>query len=379
MSKPGPKLVHENEAQRRHARIKIPARLVITDTEGKAYTLPIRDLSASGFAVPVGDFPFEKGKYYTGELLFRLNSVEFRLPVNFTVVHSSTKLETVGCEFEELDHEQISILRLFISKYIAGELVTDDDILTTLSRNNFTKPRKHDDIEGLTGWKRTRAILATALAALTSLAVLCFIAYSLYQNYFITSAVTALVNVDTIPVQAPDDGYVELVTEVGKPINQDAVLATVSSPVYEFLKQSGIAAKISEELPSLQSHIAYSVVKSPCQGKIFRIKARDKAYVHKGETLFELISANSQPYITAVFKYRDAGDLAVGKAVTLTFPAEKRPFSGTIRTLNIDMDANMSNVLVTIEPDSKPDESRIGEPVFVSTAHTPSFLHFFKL
>ena len=44
-------VVHETEAQRRHARVRIPARLVVTDKQSNQYVLELSDISASGFSV----------------------------------------------------------------------------------------------------------------------------------------------------------------------------------------------------------------------------------------------------------------------------------------------------------------------------------------
>lgn len=43
-------IVHESEAQRRHARVRIPATLVI-EVDGKPSSLSVQDLSASGFSL----------------------------------------------------------------------------------------------------------------------------------------------------------------------------------------------------------------------------------------------------------------------------------------------------------------------------------------
>ncbi len=378
MSQPENNIVHETEAQRRHARVKLPARIVMKDKNGISHELSLRDLSASGFGLQTGDFPFEQGGRYTGELLFHLNTIEFRLPITFIVVHYVEDEQLVGCEFDELNPEQVSILRLFISKYLAGDLVTSSDILTTLSRDNFTKARKHAGSGELTGWKRIRALFGTALAACISVAVLTFIAYNLYQNFFVTRAVTALVDIETEVVQAPAEGYLELVANEDVKVKQGAVLGTISSPASEFLQQNKIAEAASKEVASLLAQVSNSLVKSPCDGMVLQKRVKDKTYVRRGEALFDLVCSGSRPYIKAVFNYKNADDLAVGTRVKLRYPAEDTSFSGTIRTASIDLQSSMSSVTVTIEPEIIPGLDRVKGPVFVMTRNTPSFFHIFK-
>lgn len=378
MSQQESNIVHETEAQRRHARVKLPARIVVEDKNGISHTVSLRDLSASGFGLHAGDFPFEQGGRYSGDLLFHLNTIEFRLPINFIVVHYVENEHQAGCEFDDLNSEQISILRLFISKYLAGDLVTSSDILTTLSRDNFTKARKQAGTGELTGWKRFRALFGTALAACISVFVLAFITYNLYQNFFITSAVTALVDVERELVQAPAEGYLELVDDEARQVKQGAVLATISSPASEFFKQSQIAAAAPEKVTSLLSQVSNSLVKSPCDGTVLQGRVSNKTYVRNGEVLFDLVCPGSSPYIKAIFNYRDADDLAVGKIVQLRYPAEDKSFSGTIKTVSVDLQSNMSSVTVIIQPEQAPGLDKVAGPVFVMTRKIPSSFHIFK-
>ena len=51
MATPNLNLVHENEAQRRHARVRMPARIIVNDGHGAQFALEVNDLSASGFSV----------------------------------------------------------------------------------------------------------------------------------------------------------------------------------------------------------------------------------------------------------------------------------------------------------------------------------------
>ena len=172
-------IVHETEAQRRHARVQLPAKIDFDDDNGDSHSLDVTDLSASGFGVQTDSCVLKKGSHYSGDLIFKLNTVEFRLPIKFSVVHCLESEKKAGCEFDELNREQISTLRLFISKYLAGDLTTSSDILTTLTRDNFTKARKDSTTGKLNGWEKIRALAGTALAAGIGLMALFFILHNL--------------------------------------------------------------------------------------------------------------------------------------------------------------------------------------------------------
>ena len=75
-------LVHETEAQRRHARVKIPARLIVTDPQHNQYVLEVSEISASGFSVVDDSARIRINNTYRGRLLFNFDSVEFVLKIN---------------------------------------------------------------------------------------------------------------------------------------------------------------------------------------------------------------------------------------------------------------------------------------------------------
>lgn len=370
-------IVHETETQRRHARVKLPARLIIKDINDTSTSLEVIDLSASGFGVKIDLNGLTMGHHYSGELLFKLNTIEFRLPIKFSVVYCLAAEQTAGCEFDTMSQEQISILRLFISKYLAGDLTKASDILTTMSRENFTKARKHSGAEALSGWRKIRALTGTGLAACIGLIALGYILSNLYQNFYVTRAVTALVDVERESVQAPADGYFELLADTNEPVQAGLPLAIISSPVSEYIKQKGSGSLAAEDIEALLPGQLNSLVKSPCDGQIFETMVNNNSYARKGDLLFDLIRTNSKPYITAIFNYPDADDLIIGNIVSLQFPGESARFKGEITGLKVDLKERLNAVIVTIQPEQVLPLDKIEMPVHVTISSGLESFSFF--
>ncbi|MCM2681227.1 PilZ domain-containing protein [Echinimonas agarilytica] len=374
MSKPEVNLVHETEAQRRHARVKIPARITYTDKNGVAHALEVMDLSASGFSATIVGNELTNGSHYKGDLLFKLNSVEFRLPINFSVKYLVSGENKAGCEFSALGQEEISLLRLFISKYLAGDLTTTSDILTTVSRDNFTKSRKKGGNDALSGWRKVRALGATAAMACVGLMAFGYICTNLYQHYFVTHAITAMVDIEREPVLAPTNGYFELVANPAEAIQQGLPLATITSSVYEVVNRTNMGDLSAQELEQMLPSELNSLVKSPCDCQIVAANKRDREFATQGDVLFDLARVGTAPHIAAKFNYSDAKQLVKGKQVSLEFPGMKGTFSGTIATVMMSPDAERTNTVVaTIIPEKTLPLDTLSQPVNVSIGHSSSF------
>ncbi len=78
-------LVHETEAQRRHARVKLPAKLVVKNQDGAQLLLSVLDVSASGFSIEASSGQLATDRVYKGELLVKIKSIELRLTLEFVV------------------------------------------------------------------------------------------------------------------------------------------------------------------------------------------------------------------------------------------------------------------------------------------------------
>jgi len=99
-------LVHETEAQRRHARVKLPARLIVTDPQHNQYVLELSEISASGFSVVDDDAKLHLDHVYRGRLLFNFDSVEFVLKISFKVVNPNRRATLLVANFRIWVHRR---------------------------------------------------------------------------------------------------------------------------------------------------------------------------------------------------------------------------------------------------------------------------------
>lgn len=365
-------LVHETEAQRRHARVKMPARLIVSDVQHNQYVLELNELSASGFSVVDEESRLRVSQIYRGRLLFNFDSVEFVLKVNFKVINEWSDDHRFGCEFQELGSQEISTLRLLISKFLGGEIAQVNDVLTSLNRDNFTKARKVNTSAGLTGWARTKALVATLLMFVVGLGAFTYLAGTLTSHYLVTSAHSAVVTLPQQTVLMPKEGNVELLVRVGATVKAGMPVARVQAPwaeqVTTLLKAS--SAPDPKLLSLLQTQMSYTLP-SPCDCQVLSVGVADGQYLAQGKPVVQLIPPQSEPYVQASFNYADYADLQTGRKVTLTMSDGMPQISGTIsQVLMNDVIPNqtLGAVAVRISPDKPLSAASVGLPVAVSVA-----------
>ena len=69
-------VVHESEAQRQHARVKIPAKLRFFGTEAKPLEVRVHDLSAGGLSFNAGQQMLTVGEVHKGCLLYTSDAAD---------------------------------------------------------------------------------------------------------------------------------------------------------------------------------------------------------------------------------------------------------------------------------------------------------------
>jgi alginate biosynthesis protein Alg44 len=364
-------LVHETEAQRRHARVKLPARLIVIDPQHNQYVLELSEISASGFSVVDEDAKLHLDHVYRGRLLFNFDSVEFVLKISFKVMNARSEESRFGCEFQDLGTQEISTLRLLISKFLGGEIARVNDVLTTLNRENFTKARKVNTSAGLTGWAKTKALLATGLMFLVGLTAFAYLLSTLATHYLVTAARSALVSLPQQTVLMPKEGNVELLVKVGDTVKAGMPVARVQAPwaeqVTTMLKAS--ATPDPKLLSLLQTQMDYTL-SSPCDCVVLSAGVTNGQFLERGKSVVQLIPPQSQPYVQASFDYSDYAGLTAGRKVWLTLP-DGLPVSGTIAQVMMKeglSEQTQGAVTVQVKPDSPLPATTAGSPVAVSVA-----------
>ncbi len=373
MATPNLNLVHENEAQRRHARVRMPARIIVNDGHGAQFALEVNDLSASGFSVVDSKSLLKVEGRYQGRLLFNFDAVEFVLNVQFQVANYMADQQRFGCEFHDLGSHEISTLRLLITKFLGGEITQVADVLSTMNRDNFTKPRKAQTSAGLTGWQRVRAVTVSLVSLAIGLSAFSYILFQLYQTYFVTVARSAVVSQPSVTLPAVSEGTLSYLVKPGDMVKRNAPLAKITSPLANLLP--GMLSKTQMDATQLKSLLQADltqVLNSPCDCRVQSLAVADGLFTNKGEPLLTLVPVGSQPEVLARFDYQVDDKLQIGQPVTLQLPGTEAAVSGVIQQLNVVGDLSDGNLLTqggllaTIRPDAPLAESWLNQPVQVS-------------
>ena len=373
MATPNLNLVHENEAQRRHARVRMPARIIVNDGHGAQFALEVNDLSASGFSVVDSKSLLKVEGRYQGRLLFNFDAVEFVLNVQFQVANYMADQQRFGCEFHDLGSHEISTLRLLITKFLGGEITQVADVLSTMNRDNFTKPRKAQTSAGLTGWQRVRAVAVSLVSLAIGLSAFSYILFQLYQTYFVTVARSAVVSQPSVTVLMSRDGTVDYLVKPGDQLVKGTPLANVSSPLANILP--GMITKTGMDATQLKSLLVgelNSVVTSPCDCQVQSLVVDDGQFADKGASVAVLVPQGSHPFVQARFDYEDGDKVLVGGTVSLTLPGQDKTLSGVIEQVSVvgDLSTGAAPVqgalLATIRPQETLDSQWLHKPVQVA-------------
>lgn len=156
-------VVHESEAQRQHARVKIPAKLRFFGADRTPMEVKLIDLSAGGLSFNAANQPFKVGDVIKGRLQFVIDNLGLTMDVDLLVRNTDSQTGRVGCQFQNLDLQDIATLRHLITSHLSGDIVTMGEVLATLQRDNFTKARKvKDGGSGMSPFGRFKAVTFSA-------------------------------------------------------------------------------------------------------------------------------------------------------------------------------------------------------------------------
>ena len=365
-------VVHESETQRRHSRVKLPSSLVISGPDGIILKLPILDLSATGFAFASKDLQLSVGDFSQGSLVFKFDSLEIGLDIKFQIVGVHGEKDTrYGCEFHELGREEIATLRTIITKFLSGEVTNVNDILSTLSRDNFAKPRQDAVSKALTGSEKFRALLFTTAFVFLSLLAFAYVLYSIQQHFFVVKATTAVVSSKANSLSAARNGLVELLVKPGDNITKGQPIAIVSSVLMTDISTVASAANMeASELNELLERTITTTVMSPCDCTVLSTSVTTGQYVTQGQQLLSLSGLNSKSQVLARFNYADLSELKIGSQVVIDLVDGNATIKGTITALTLPENIRLEEhkvhaVLATITPQTDIPLSLANYPVIV--------------
>ena len=368
-------VVHESEAQRQHARVKIPAKLRFFGPDRTPVEARVIDLSAGGLAFNAGQLPLKVGDVYKARLQFVIDNLGLAMDVELQVRSFDRETGRTGCQFQNLEPQDISTLRHLITSHLAGDIVSMGEMLATLQRDNFTKARKvKDGGHGMTPFGRLRAVTFSLAIFLVGLAAFGFIFKSVYGMYFVSHAQAGLVSVPGMNITMPRDGTVQSLIKADGVAAKGAPLATFSTSMLDVLKghldEDQLQPAKVEELFGKQMT---GTLTSPCDCTVAQQLVADGQYASKGDVIFQLVPRNSEANVEARFSYRQFGDVLPGTSVSFQIAGEDKTRTGKIVSSTSLKSADLSSdIRVQIKPDEPLDSAFAGRPVEVNSTRGPN-------
>lgn len=369
-------VVHESEAQRQHARVKIPAKLRLLNGQPNAPLVRVEDLSAGGlsFVAPANLRP-SVGEVIKGRLQFLIDNLGLAMDVALQVRTIDSSTGRVGCQFQNLDTQDISTLRHLITSHLSGDLISMGEVLATLQRDNFTKARKSKDSgSGLSAFGRLRAVTFSVGIFAVGLIAFGFVAKSVYGMYFVSHSTSGLVSVPSLDVTMPREGTVTSLVAPNGNVAKGAPLATFNTSMLDILKgnldpDEMQPAKIEE----LFGRQLAGTMTSPCDCVVAKQLVADGQYASKGQVIFQMVPRNVAANVDARFTYRQFADVQPGARVTFQVAGEDGDHSGKIVSATALSPADLSSdIRVQIQPDEAINSSLAGRPVEVVSTRGPS-------
>ncbi len=363
-----PQFVHESEAQRQFARVRMPAKLFVK-IDGTMRTFTVADVSAGGVSIHVGPEALREGQVYNGRLVFKIDGFDLAVDVDFVPRNFSSQNDRCGCEFQNLGANEVSVLRHIITTFLSGELVSAGDVLNTLSRENFTKARKGKANQSLGFFASMRAMVVSLMVMGLGLIAVSYVAYQLWQIYFVTTAETAMVASENVPVSLPKDAKVTTLVEAGDQVEAGQAIATFDAPMLSYVNDLvGNGNYTVEQIEELLGQSVRGTITSPCDCKVINLLPAQDQYMSKGEKIATVAPTDASAHVIARFNFADGGDLEEGQSVTLRLPGGDTQ-AGRIESLYVDSETpnqpgNAINALIQAEK-PLPMES-VGRPIGVT-------------
>ncbi|POA32290.1 MULTISPECIES: alginate biosynthesis protein Alg44 [unclassified Pseudomonas] len=368
-------VVHESEAQRQHARVKIPAKLRFFGPDRTPVDARLIDLSAGGLSFNAGQVLLKVGDVYKGRLQFLIDNLGLAMDVEIQIRSFDRQTGRTGCQFQNLEPQDISTLRQLITSHLSGDIVTMGDVLATLQRDNFTKARKlKDGGHGMSAFGRLRAVTFSLGIFVVGLAAFGFVLKSVYGMYFVSHAQAGLVSVSGMNVTMPRDGTVQSLIKTDGVAAKGAPLATFSTSMLDVLKghldENQLQPAKVEELFGKQMT---GTLTSPCDCTVAQQMVADGQYASKGDVIFKLVPQGSQASVEARFSYRQFADVRPGTKVSFQIAGEDATRTGTIvSSTSLKSEDLSSDIRVQIKPDAPLDSTFAGRPAEVSSNRGPS-------
>jgi alginate biosynthesis protein Alg44 len=338
------KVVHEAEAQRQHARYRLPARV---EVGGRKYD--IHDWSVSGFAVADIESDLEPGSVNEFDMIFKFDTYELQLNVHGEVRYNDRAKRRLGVKFVNMTARQLNIIRYIIDASLSGELVDAGDVIevtarpmTAASRTLPPAPRPATLSERI-GFYARRSVAVGLVLALT-LGVLGYLVTSLYDRAFVIHARSSMVSGDVYVLAAPMDGQLDGLVPNSR-------LAS-AAPVFTVTERPGKSAEVV----------------SPCNCIVREAFALNGTYVRAGDKVASLVTPQSKQYIEALVERRDLPRLFGDVAIRVRLVDGTLIENATIRRMPtlFGREGSVELLSVEVNPQRELPASLIGRPAIVT-------------
>ncbi|OZG74314.1 hypothetical protein BTA51_04690 [Hahella sp. CCB-MM4] len=368
-------VVHESEAQRQYARVRMPIVLemsVVEDSVTKVKRYMVHDISAGGFGLHCSKQDFQQGQLYEGVLKINIDGFTLGLDASFQARNVQSGKSRIGFEFQNVGPKEVSALRYLITSYLSGELVTVGDMLNTLSRENFTKARKSGG-DKTTAAARMRAVAGSLVFFSVGLLAAGFVAKQLYKTYLATTSNSAVIMAETYDISMPRDGLVKPLVSINAEVKKGQPVATFDAPILDFLKSEMADSMDANSLKEMTDTYIKGTLTSPCDCVVLQTPAADGQFLPKGSSVMMLGATDSKPYVLATFDFSKAEELAPGERVEVEIVGDSSVYQGSIAELKVAANGGApgQSVEARIVFDDQPAATPVGHPVKVTKSDLP--------
>ena len=337
MSKQSPQIVHESEAQRQHVRVQIPATAFLA---GKEFA--VKNLSNGG--VQILDVT---QKYKTSQPVDIILSLPFQgfsmsVDLKAEVEYYDSKENTLGCKFIELSDEQISLLNNVLKSYISGHVVTEGDVLSVISRNNFMTVRKKPTVDtpSLNKAELIKRAAPMASILLVGLIVVGLLIGNLYERISVVKSYHGVIQTETITVRAHTDGLFKSLVSENRTVSMGDPIGELYTRV--MVPTQGDNKKDNDNDDFFVTH--KEIVKSPCDCNVIYQNVQNGEFRSMGEGIFKLVPIDADPWVSVTLPSEDAYRINIHDDVNLHIGGEALRVEGIV----IDMDTKGTDSPISI-------------------------------
>ena len=353
MSDAAPQILHENEAQRQHIRVEIPAQATIN---GKDYE--VHDVSVGGLRVKNVSGSFKKNQTFDCALTFPFEGFMLQVNIPCLVETYDSKEKTLGGKYSELTTAQLSILNLVIKSRMAGTLITESDLLHIAGRDNTVKFRADVNNDN-TEKSKIKKNVTLGLILLAGFLGLAFIIGNVYESVSVLKSYQGVVQTDTIISRANVDGeFKSLITEDIEQITKGQPLAEISSFAVAIPETSEGA-----ENPPIMTPVKTTIY-SPCDCFVMHRFVNDGEFRALGESLFKLVPIDARAWVKATILPEDAQRLNFQDAAKIRIAGETTFIEGNVMNFNATND-DVPTIQVRVRPKTKLPNEFIGRPAYI--------------